>query len=108
VEAEDKAQLILDAEKREARIVFLAALDIAIVETAERLLREAAEANVRRLELDFANVPFADTTVVRLAMKAREHVVRSGAEVVVVKAPPPIRRLFDLTKTADHFEIVAA
>jgi anti-anti-sigma factor len=105
--ADQKARLILDRDQRAARIVFEAACDVAIVEEAEKLLREAADADVRRLELDFEKVPFADTTAVRLALLARDHIAAIGGQLIV-KAPPPVRRVFDLTRTADRFEILPA
>lgn len=102
------AQLILDPESRHARIVVTAdAVDVQIVAPVERLLDELATADVERLEIDLAGVSFADSSVVRLALKAHERLAPKGA-TVVIKAPSKVSRLFDLTQTAGLFEIVPA
>ena len=100
------AQLIVDAERRAATIVVkAAAVDVAVVGPIEGLLAEAAGSDVRRLELDLSQVSFADSSVLRLALKARDHVVPAGGEVVI-KAPADVCRLFELTSTTDLFAIV--
>ena len=86
-------------------IVNVDAVDLAVVEPLGELLRDAAEADVARLEIDLSGVSFADSNVVRLALQAREWVATKGAQVAI-KAPPAIRRVFDLTGTADQFEII--
>jgi anti-anti-sigma regulatory factor len=50
-------------------------------------------------------VSFADSSVVRLALKARDHVSPRGGRVVI-KAPAEVRRLFELTRTAELFSLV--
>ena len=96
-------ELIVDRERQAARIVLRApAVDVQVVEPVEVLVHEAAAADVRELVLDFRGVSFADSSVVRLAMKARERL----AGQIVIKAPPAVRRVFDLTGTAELFEIV--
>lgn len=102
------AQLILDRERREAKIAVKAeAVDVKAVAPLERLLHEVTGAGVERLEIDLAQVSFADSSIVRLALKAHESLAPTGARVVI-KAPDAVRRLFDLTRTAHLFEIVPA
>ena len=101
------AELILDQQRRAARIVVLApAVDVRVVKPVESLIEQAVGADVEQLELDLSNVSFADSAVVRLALKARDYVEPSGASVVI-KAPPSVLRLFELTRTADLFAIVS-
>ena len=101
------AELILDRERRAAKIVLHApAIDVGVVEPLEGLIREAAGADLDQLELDLTNVSFADSAVVRLALKARDCLEPAGGRVVI-KAPAPVLRLFELTRTADLFAIVA-
>jgi anti-anti-sigma factor len=100
------AQLVVDRGRRAATIVVRApAVDVKVVEPVEDLLRQALEADVHRVELDLSEVSFADSSVVRLALKAREHVAPVGGEVVI-KAPDRVRRLFELTRTTELFSIV--
>lgn len=105
---DDVAQLILDRERREARIaVKVEAVDIKVLDPLERLLHEAVGADIQRLELDLGGVSFADSSLVRLALKAHETLAPAGAKVVI-RAPTEVRRVFDLTRTAHLFEIVPA
>ena len=102
------AQLILDAERRAARIVVTApAVDLLVLGPVEGLLAKAAGPDLQRLEIDLSSVSFADSAVVRLAMRARESVAPAGGQVVI-RAPAEVRRLFELTRTADLFAIVPA
>ena len=99
-------ELIIDPDRREAKIVVKAeAVDLKAVAPVEKLLDEVATADVEALEIDLAHVSFADSSIVRLAMKAHEHLAPKGAKVVI-KAPPGVRRLFELTQTDRLFEIV--
>jgi anti-anti-sigma factor len=108
MEPEAVAQLILDSENREAKIVVKAsAVDVQLVAPIERLLDEVATAGVERLEIDLGTVSFADSSVVRLALKARERLAPRGAKVVI-KAPSAVSRLFELTETDGLFEFVPA
>ena len=106
VDQDAPAHLIVDSERRAATIVVKApAVDVRVFGPIEGLLKEAAGSDVRRLELDLSEVSFADSSIVRLALKARDTVAPSGGEVVI-KAPEEVRRLFELTRTAQLFAIV--
>lgn len=107
-EPDEVAQLILDRERREARIaVKVEAVDVKVADPLKRLVDEVAGAGVQRLELDLGNVSFADSALVRLALRAHEALAPAGAKVVI-KGAPQVLRLFDLTGTAQLFEIVPA
>ena len=102
----DMPELILDPDRRDAKIVVKAeAVDLKAVAPVEKLLDEVASADVHTLELDLASVSFADSSIVRLALKAHDHLAPKGTKVVI-KAPPAVRRLFELTQTDRLFEIV--
>jgi anti-anti-sigma factor len=106
--ADEMAQLILDRERREARLVVKAAeVDLKVVEPLEKLLDQVDGTDVERLELDLAEVSFADSSVLRLAFKAHEQVALEGGKVVI-KASSAVNRVFSLTETARLFEIVVA
>ena len=102
------AQLTLDRERREARIaVRVEAIDVKVADPLRRLVDEVAGAGVDRLELDLGHVSFADSSLVRLALRAKEALAPAGAKIVI-KGAPQVLRLFDLTGTAQLFEIVPA
>ncbi len=102
--ANGPAHLLVDADRRAAKIVLnTPAVDIRVVQPIEALLSSAA--GVEELEIDLTGVSFADSAVVRLALKAREYVEPLGGRVVI-KAPAEVRRLFELTDTAKLFALV--
>ena len=108
VDQDAPAHLIVDSVGRAATIVVRSpAVDVRVFGPIEGLLEEAAGSDLERLEIDLSEVSFADSSIVRLALKARDKVAPAGGQVVI-KAPAEIRRLFELTRTADLFAIVAA
>ena len=101
-------RLTLDPERRSARLVLTTpAVDLQVIAPLEELLAQAAETRPERIEIDLSAVSFADSSVVGLALKAREHVA-PGCGQVVLKAPAQVRRLFEVTRTAGLFVIVPA
>ncbi len=105
---DEVAQLVLDRERREARIaVRVEAIDVKVADPLKRLVDEVVDAGVERLELDLRRVSFADSSLVRLALRAKEALAPAGTKVVI-KGAPQVLRLFDLTGTAQLFEIVPA
>ena len=102
----EPAQLIVDRGRRAAKILLTStSVDVKVVEPIEGLLQRAVEQHVHEVELDLSEVSFADSSIVRLALKARDHVAPVGGKVVI-KAPAEVRRLFELTRTAELFSIV--
>ena len=84
---------------RGAALVIHGDFDISGEPHARMLLREAVDAHVPTLEIDFCGARFADCSAVRLALHARDEVGAYGGEVSV-RAPRPVQRVFDLTRTA--------
>jgi anti-anti-sigma factor len=98
--------LIVEEDQKVAKIVVAAeACDIRLLEPVEQLIHEASAADVRDLHLDFERVSFADSTAVRIALKARDRIAAHGGRVTI-KAPPQVRRLFEMTETDGLFTIV--
>jgi anti-anti-sigma factor len=98
------AHLELDGAQR-ASLVIDGDFDIAGEPHARLLLREATEAHVPDLEIDFCAATFVDCSAVRLALQAREAVDAYGGHLRV-RAPRPVQRVFDLTSTASLVELV--
>ena len=106
MKADEPAELVVDIEKRVARVIVkVEEIDIAVKEPLEKLLLDAAKVDVQRLEIDLSAVSFADSHLIKLALKVRDRLAPRGAQVAI-KAPSDIRRLFDATGTSDLFEIV--
>ena len=106
MKTDEPAHLVVDPERRVARVIVnVEAVDLTVVEPLEKVLRDAAEADVGRLEIDLSGVSLADSNVIRLAMKVREWIAPTGGQVAI-KAPPTVRKVFDVTGTSELFEII--
>jgi anti-sigma B factor antagonist len=75
---------------------------------AAPLLRERIDAaGGSALVLDLSQVTFADSSILRELLRAREERERRGEPLVLAGVPVPLRRLLELTRTADLFEQAA-
>ncbi len=88
-----------------ASIIIDGDFDIAGEPHARMLVREVAEAQIPKVEIDFCNATFADCSAVRLALHAREQISGYGG-ALRVRAPLPVQRVFDLTRTSGLVELV--
>jgi anti-anti-sigma factor len=71
---------------------------------AAPLLRERIDAaGGSSLVLDLAQVTFADSSILRELLRARERREQSGEPLVLAGIPSPLRRLLELTRTDDLF-----
>lgn len=102
---EHGARIIVQPDRRTARIVLAGSVDVAALAPVEVLLQDAVHAQVETIELDLSEVSFADSSIVRLAIRAHEYVAPVGGRVTI-RAPAEVRRIFDLTQTSNLFAIV--
>jgi anti-sigma B factor antagonist len=70
-----------------------------------RALVDGAHAG-RALVLDLAAVTFVDSAVLKELLRARVELAASGVRLLLAAVPRPVRRLLDLTRTAELFETV--
>lgn len=57
------------------------------------------------LVIDFARTTFIDSAVLRELLRARAELAERGVRLVLAAVPPPVRRLMDLTRTSELFEV---
>ena len=96
------ASLTIDAGGRHATLVVGGDCDIAMRSRVEALLREASDAGVQDLELDFCAIDFADCSAIHLIDAARRAL---GQDHVTVRAGACVERLFELTGTSRRFGV---
>jgi anti-anti-sigma factor len=85
-----------------ALLVFRGELDLAAAATMRQRVESVAGSG---LVIDLRDVTFVDSSALRELLHARETVVGSGARIVLAGAPVTVRRLLELTGTADLFEL---
>jgi anti-sigma B factor antagonist len=78
-------------------------LDIAATETMREHVDAAA--GRRGLVLDLGEATFIDSAVLKELLRANVEMARYETRVVLADVPPPVRRLLDLTRTAQLFTI---
>jgi anti-anti-sigma factor len=84
-----------------AVLVLEGELDIAAAPELRRHVDEFAGAG---LVLDFARTTFIDSAVLKELLRARVELAERGVGLVLAGVPVPVRRLMDLTRTAELFE----
>jgi anti-sigma B factor antagonist len=81
-------------------------LDLATGDGLRERLAEALGAHPA-VTVDLSGVEFIDCSGLRALTAARRHARRSGSRLVLSRPSPAVRRLLDLTRLAEHFEIEA-
>jgi anti-sigma B factor antagonist len=76
---------------------------------ATAVLRErvAAAAGTPGVVVDLAEVRFADSSVLKELLRANAELGKDGTRVVLAAVPAQMRRLLELTRTDELFEIAA-
>ncbi len=89
------AVLVLEGEMDMAGIrAFRAGVDAAV-----------GDRDIRALVLDMAEVPFMDSSMLRELLRLNQELRQRGAWPVLAGLQGPVRRLLDLTRTAELFRL---
>lgn len=83
-------------------LVLAGELDMAAVEA----FRARLDARAERLVLDFSDVTFMDSSMLKELLRARADVATRGGEVVVVAPQRSVQRLLEVTRTGDLMRLV--
>ena len=68
--------------------------------TVPELAATLAPLRSQQCELDLAQVPFVDSTVLNLLLRHRQHALVEAGSLQVVAVSSPLQRLLDITGTA--------
>jgi anti-sigma B factor antagonist len=79
-------------------------LDVATVPQLVRVLRES-QLRARLVVLDLRELEFMDSSGVHAIVSASIRARRLGGQLVLLRAPPNVDRMFTLTGTSDDVEI---
>ena len=94
------------AERRGASGIAVLALEGELDLAAAPKLRARIEqaATERALLIDLERVTFVDSAILKELLRARAELAERDVRLVLAAAPMPVRRLLDLTRTAELFE----
>jgi anti-anti-sigma factor len=80
-------------------------LDLATAPKLRARIEQAATG--RALVIDLKRVSFVDSAILRELLRARAELAADGVQLVLAGSPMPVRRLLDLTRTAELFDQAA-
>ena len=72
----------------------------------EEIDRLAAEDGVRRVVLDLRGLEFMDSSGLRLVALAERRLTAADRELVLVRGPEAVQRVFEITRMDDHLTFV--
>jgi anti-sigma B factor antagonist len=82
-------------------------VDLATAPELEAALERALKGPARRLVVDLRGVEFLDSTGLALLVRQEEAARASHRHLVVVKGPPQVQQVFELTGVSGHLTMVA-
>jgi anti-anti-sigma factor len=85
------------------RLTLQGELDLADAPQLDRELR-AAEASGGHIIVDLAGVEFMDCSALRTLLAAKSHCRQNGCELSLVRIPPEVERIFEMTHTTHQLE----
>jgi anti-anti-sigma factor len=89
--------LVRSLRQGDAQIVeFVGELDIEGAPLSRRLLARACASAEHTVFLDLAGLTFMDSSGVQMIIEAHRRLADDGRELVIVRAPQHVRRLFEL------------
>jgi anti-sigma B factor antagonist len=78
-------------------------LDIAAASALRPYVDESADR--RGLVLDLSGATFVDSSMLKELLRASAELARYETQLVLAGTPPPVRRVLDLTRTAELFTL---
>jgi anti-anti-sigma factor len=88
------------------RLALEGELDLASITTFEDHLRRAEAGGPELLVIDLSDLAFIDSSGLRALVMADERARSEGRRLAIVPGPPPVRRVFEITKLDERLELV--
>lgn len=82
------------------------AVDLATAPELDQAIKQALDGPGRRLVLDLRGVDFMDASGVAILLRHDQRARAAARPFVVVRGPPQVQRLFDLTELSARIAIV--
>lgn len=94
------------AEGRATIIAVIGELDLASSPELEQQLEQVWRSDADQLVLDLRGLEFMDSTGLSIIVGAHQRVTETGRRLSVVKGPPQVQRLLDLTGVSERLQMV--
>lgn len=82
-------------------------LDLSTVEQLEREVATSVDGTAGVVVLDLRDLGFLDSAGLRMLLRLQQRVTGAGGQLVLVKGPRRVHRVFELTGAEDELVIVA-
>jgi anti-sigma B factor antagonist len=92
----------------EARIAALGELDIATLPRLEEAVTRVRAEGVQRMVIDLRGLAFLDSMSIELLLRLHGELTAAGAELVIVRGPPAVDRVFEVMKLQRALVLVDA
>ena len=90
-----------------ALIVVSGELDLASAPELEQALDQIRPERNKLAIVDLRELEFMDSTGLSIIVRAHQRLAEAGCELTLIKGPPQVQRLLDLTGVADRLRLVA-
>jgi anti-sigma B factor antagonist len=90
-------ELRADRTGATASVAVKGELDIETLPEFEQVVRSARSPDVTRLVVDLRQVTFLDSMTVELLLRLHTELAEAGGELLVVRGPRAVHRVFELT-----------
>ena len=80
-------------------------LDIATAPELEQALEQISPERVKLVVVDLRGLEFMDSTGLSTLVRAHQRLSEQGCELAIVKGPPQVQRLLDLTGVAERLRL---
>jgi len=90
-------ELRADRAGATAQVAVKGELDIATLPEFEQVVRSLRSPDLERLVVDLREVTFADAMSIELLLRLHTQLAEAGAELLVVRGPRAVHRVFELT-----------
>jgi anti-sigma B factor antagonist len=95
-------------ERDAVRVLPVGELDMATVSALEAQVTELREAGFRRIVIDLRGLRFIDSSGLHSLLRCDEQARRNGASLQLVRASPPVQRVFEITGLSDRLPFIDA
>lgn len=93
-------------EGRAAVVVVRGELDLASSPELEQQLERMLESDAELLVIDLRELEFMDSTGLSVIVSTHQRLSEAGRSLSVVKGPPQVQRLLDLTGVSERLRLV--
>jgi anti-sigma B factor antagonist len=102
------AELVIETRDAAAvpQLVLAGEFDLAGIPHFEEALAAVDANHPRAIVIDLTGLVFMDSSGLRALVTAHDRAQRAGRRLAIVPGPPQVRRVFEITQTAEHLDLV--